>query len=288
MIKKTEHQLLGEGLYDATALACSKLITKAYSTSFTLGIRSLAKKFHDPIYAIYGFVRLADEIVDTFHQQDKKKLLAQFRSQTLQAIQEKYSTNPVLHAFQKVVHRYHIELSLIEAFLCSMEMDLEPVVYDQNLYKKYIYGSAEVVGLMCLWVFVEGNSTSYQQLEAAAARLGAAFQKVNFLRDIRSDFIERGRIYFPGVNYHHFDDKTKQQIEAEIESDFEAAYQGIKKLPSGARLGVYLAYKYYKRLLSKIKAVPANVILDKRIRVPDSTKLWLLIHSYFRYQLNIF
>jgi 15-cis-phytoene synthase len=273
-------------LFDKTSFACSKIITQSYSTSFTLGIRALDKKFHFPIYAIYGFVRYADEIVDTFHEHDKNRLLQEFKAATYQSIKEGISMNPVLHSFQQVVHRYQIENELIEAFLKSMEMDLQQQVYNNDLYHEYIYGSAEVVGLMCLRVFCEGDNTLYQSLKAPACSLGAAFQKVNFLRDIKSDFHERGRVYFPGVNFNHFTPDDKKKIEKDIQEDFNAAYQGIIKLPKGAKLGVYLAYVYYLNLFKKIKNCSPAHIARERIRIPDKRKLTLLIQTYFKYRIN--
>jgi phytoene/squalene synthetase len=273
-------------LYDTTTFKCSKLITEHYSTSFTLGIKTLASKFHMPIYAIYGFVRYADEIVDTFHEHNKKELLDRFRRDTYQAIEEKISLNPVLHSFQIVVNQYKIERELIDAFLHSMEMDLYFKDYNDDKYKEYIYGSAEVVGLMCLRVFCEGDIDLYNRLKEPARSLGAAFQKINFLRDMKSDYQERGRTYFPEVDFEKFDEHTKKQIEADIQKDFDDAYQGILKLPKGAKMGVYLAYVYYITLFKKIKAQPASVIMQKRIRVPDAKKIQLLLSSYFKYQLN--
>lgn len=282
MMKMLSHM----NLFDATTLECSKLITQRYSTSFTLGIKTLHPRFHDPIYAIYGFVRFADEIVDTFHGHDKASLLDRFRQETYQALEERISLNPVLHAFQMVVHQYQIDRSFIDAFLNSMAMDLDDHLYDCDLYKEYIYGSAEVVGLMCLRVFCEGDAAMFDRLKEGACALGAAFQKVNFLRDIRSDYHDRGRVYFPKVDYLSFCNQDKEEIEADIEQDFKKAYQGILKLPKGARLGVYLAYIYYRKLFKKIKQLPAAHILEERVRVPDNTKLALLVGSYIKYQLN--
>ncbi len=273
-------------LYNTTTLQCSKLITEHYSTSFTRGIKTLHKKFHLPIYAIYGFVRYADEIVDTFHQHDKAALLARFKTDTYDAIAQGISLNPVLHSFQMIVNQYHIEHELIEAFLHSMEMDLHFTTYDDSKYKEYIYGSAEVVGLMCLRIFCEGDEAMYQHLKAPACSLGAAFQKINFLRDIKSDYAERGRTYFPEVDFLKFDEQSKKDIEADIQKDFDDAYKGIIQLPKGARLGVYLAYVYYITLFNKIKKLPASTIMQERIRVPDNKKLSLLVQSYFKYQLN--
>lgn len=273
-------------LFDLTTYECSKLITEHYSTSFTLGIKTLHKRYHYPIYAIYGFVRYADEIVDTFHEHDKELLLSDFRDETYKAIESKISLNPVLHAFQLVVNTYHIEHELIDAFLKSMEMDLYTNAYNDNRYKEYIYGSAEVVGLMCLRVFCEGDETEYQRLKEPARHLGSAFQKVNFLRDIKSDYVERGRVYFPGVDFNAFSTQAKDEIEADIQADFDAAYQGILQLPGGAKLGVYLAYIYYLNLFKKIKNCSAEMIAQERIRIPDPMKFVLLIGTYFRARFN--
>ncbi|GAB3952400.1 phytoene/squalene synthase family protein [Spirosoma harenae] len=273
-------------LFNKTALECSKLITERYSTSFTLGIKTLDRKFHSPIYAIYGFVRYADEIVDTFHDYDKKTLLERFKHDTYQAIEEGISLNPVLQSFQLVVSQYHIENELIDAFLKSMEMDLYYQDYTSDKYQEYIYGSAEVVGLMCLRVFCEGNPKEFDRLAEPARKLGAAFQKVNFLRDMKSDYVERGRTYFPGIDFSHFDLNTKNSIETDIQHDFDAAYEGIINLPRGARMGVYLAYIYYQTLFNKIKKTSASCIQNERIRVPNSQKFALLAQTYVKYRLN--
>ena len=273
-------------LFDETTLKCSRLITQHYSTSFTLGIKTLEAKYRLPIYAVYGFVRYADEIVDTFHDYDKADLLSGFRADTYKAIRDRISLNPVLHSFQLIVNQYGIERELIEAFLKSMEMDLHQQEYTEYGYAEYIYGSAEVVGLMCLRVFCEGNTAMYESLKEPARRLGAAFQKVNFLRDIRSDFHDRGRVYFPGINFNAFTESAKRDIEADIEADFEAAYQGIIRLPQGAKWGVYLAYVYYKTLFKKIKKMAPSRILHERIRVPDNQKMALLVQTYFKHKLN--
>jgi phytoene synthase len=269
-------------LYNSVCQECSKLITNRYSTSFSLGIRVFDKRFRGPIYAIYGFVRFADEIVDTFHGHDKKMLLDRFREDTWRAIDEKISLNPVLHAFQETVHEYQIERPLIEAFLDSMEMDLYKSDHEEASYDKYIYGSAEVVGLMCLRVFVEGDAAAYDSLKAPAQSLGAAFQKVNFLRDMKSDFNERGRVYFPGVDFTTFTEADKKEIEEDIEKDFNHAMEGIKRLPQGARFGVYLAYRYYIKLFEKIRQAPHTLVQQQRIRVPDSRKIFLLLTSAVR------
>ena len=274
-------------LFDQTTFECSKLITQRYSTSFTLGIKTLDQKFHMPIYALYGFVRYADEIVDTFHDQDKAQLLARFKKDTYESIESGISLNPVLHAFQLVVNKYKIDHDLIEAFLHSMEMDLDFKTYDDSKYQEYIYGSAEVVGLMCLKVFCEGNQEEYDRLKESACKLGAAFQKVNFLRDIKSDYEERGRVYFPGVDFNHFDKVIKKQIEADIQQDFNDSLSGIEQLPIGAKLGVKVAYLYYQKLFDKIKGLPAETITQRRIRIPNSKKLSLLIGTYFVNKLGI-
>jgi phytoene synthase len=274
-------------LYNDTCQECSQLITQRYSTSFSIGIRMFHKKFRQPIYAIYGFVRFADEIVDTFHTYDKKTLLDRFRHETYQAIEEGISLNPVLHAFQEVVNKYNIEIELIDAFLDSMEMDLHFQTYEDSLYKKYIYGSAEVVGLMCLRVFCHDQEGLYDKLKDPACALGSAFQKVNFLRDMKSDYAERGRVYFPGVDYTQFDDQIKQEIEEDIRRDFEFAYQGIIALPKGCRFGVYVAYKYYLNLFNKICKAPAKKVTEERIRIPNGGKLYILGKSMIRAQFNI-
>lgn len=274
-------------LYDNTCVECSQLITKRYSTSFSLGIRMFDKRLRAPICAIYGFVRFADEIVDTFHQHNKKDLLDRFRAETYRAIEERISLNPVLHAFQQVVNQYNIQRELIDAFLFSMEMDLHFHEYEDSLYKKYIYGSAEVVGLMCLRVFCADQPDLYDRLHDDACSLGAAFQKVNFLRDMRSDYAERGRVYFPNVNYLEFDETTKQQIEADIAQDFANAYRGILGLPSGCRFGVYVAYKYYLNLFLKIKNAPAKRVTEERIRVNNSKKIYILFKSFLRASFNM-
>lgn len=272
--------------YNDTCLELSKLITERYSTSFTRGIKTLHKRFQLPVFGIYGFVRLADEIVDTFHVYDKRTLFERFKKDTYLALDEKVSTNTVLHAFQLIVHQYKIERELIDAFLYSMEMDLEERTYDEAFYNKYIFGSAEVVGLMCLHVFVEGDDALYKKLVEPARKLGAAFQKVNFLRDMKSDFIERGRVYFPGVDFTKFDNAAKKQIEEDIDKDFRAAYPGMMQLPKDVQPGVYTAFIYYRELLKKIQKVPAEKVKDIRIRVPDAEKLMLLLRTYSKYGIS--
>ena len=273
-------------LFHNTCFECSSLITRRYSTSFSMGIRLFHKRFRAPICGIYGFVRFADEIVDTFHDFPKEDMLRRFREDTWRAIDERISLNPVLHAFQQVVHRYGIDRDLIEAFLHSMEMDLTNSAYDPAGYEEYIYGSAEVVGLRCLRVFCEGDDEKYQRLKYPARRLGAAFQKINFLRDIRSDYDERGRIYFPGVDFRRFTNEVKRDIEADIKADFDAALEGIRRLPEGTRFGVYLAYKYYTHLFAKIKNAPAQRVAQERFRLSDKRKVYLLFSSAVRHRLN--
>ncbi|MEY4133797.1 MAG: phytoene/squalene synthase family protein [Saprospiraceae bacterium] len=274
-------------LYSKTCLECSELITQRYSTSFSMGIRVFERRYRMPIYAIYGFVRFADEIVDTFHDFPKKVLLDRFRQETYLAIEEKISLNPVLQAFQETVNRYGIEMELIDAFLESMEMDLHHQAYENDLYQKYIYGSAEVVGLMCLRVFCDGDDAMYGRLVEPARALGAAFQKINFLRDIKSDFDDRGRVYFPGVDFTQFSNEEKRKIEADIRKDFDFAYTGIVQLPKGVRFGVYLAYVYYTNLFQNIMQVPAHQVMKKRIRVNDRKKMMLLFSSAVRSSLNL-
>jgi len=274
-------------LFTSTSDECSKLITNRYSTSFSLGINLLGEEIRWAIYAIYGFVRYADEIVDTFHQFNKKDLLIRYKADTYRAIEDKISLNPILNSFQNAVNTYSIDHSLIETFFKSMEMDLEKTDYDESTYSEYIYGSAEVVGLMCLHVFCNGNKKLYSSLTHAARKLGAAFQKVNFLRDLKSDLDERGRIYFPGIDFDTFQNGAKKQIEADIRQDFKEAFEGIVCLPIHCQFGVYTAYKYYFNLLRKIEKTPASKILKVRIRVSNPRKVYLLVKSYSRYRLNI-
>lgn len=274
-------------LFSKVSLDCSKLVTNRYSTSFSLGIRMFAPEYRSPIYAIYGFVRFADEIVDTFHDSDKARLLENFKKETFLAINDQLSLNPVLHSFQLVVNKYGIDHGLIDAFLHSMEMDLTMRTFNQYEYEKYIYGSAEVVGLICLSIFLNGNKDEYERLRPYAMALGSAFQKINFLRDIKSDYNERGRVYFPGIDYHSFTNAQKLQIEDDILSDFQKAYQGIVHLPKGVRLGVYCAYKYYTNLFSKIRQLPVSVLVQNRVRVSDKRKLYLLTTSAFQNSLGM-
>lgn len=274
-------------LFDDVSSMCSKLTTRTYSTSFSLGIHMLHSRFHDPVYGIYGFVRFADEIVDSFHGYDKQRLLERFQKDTYEAIEEKISLNPILNSFQATVHKYKIEKELIDTFLKSMEMDLDRKEYNKQVFDQYVMGSAEVVGLMCLRVFTEGDDLRYEKLKHAAMKLGAAFQKVNFLRDIKADYEGLGRTYFPGLDLARFSPEDKQSIEDEINRDFEEAFEGIKILPKGARQGVYLAYVYYKALFLKIKRTPAERVMEERIRIPDSVKLRLMLQSVVRHKMNV-
>lgn len=275
-----------KSLFDQVSVQCSKLTTRTYSTSFSLGIYFLDNRLRNPIYAIYGFVRFADEIVDSFDGYDKKTLLQKFKIETYEAIENGISLNPILNAFQQVVKTYRIEPELIETFLKSMEMDLEKIEYSKESLNQYILGSAEVVGLMCLHVFTEGNKEQYNELKPYAMKLGAAFQKVNFLRDLKADYQDLGRMYFPNVDMKQFSAAIKKEIENEIEDDFEMALTGIKKLPNAAKHGVYLAYIYYRSLLKKIKNTPAQQILTSRIRISNSEKFGLMLNSMFQYKLN--
>lgn len=273
-------------LFTRNALDCGRVTTKNYSTSFSMGVRTLNNRYRPAIYAIYGFVRFADEIVDTFHEQDKETLLADFKARTYEAIDTGFSTNPILHGFQWVVNVYGIERDLIDAFLFSMEMDLHKDRFSDEEYRRYIYGSAEVVGLMCLRVFYAGRDKEYRQLLPAARKLGEAFQKVNFLRDIRADMDDRGRVYFPGVNLAEFSAKDKKMIEGEIRADFREALAGIRSLDKEVRLGVYLAYRYYLELLRKIEKAAPKELHHQRFRVPDIRKLSLLPRCYLRNKFN--
>lgn len=274
-------------LFHNTSQLCSKITTELYSTSFSSAIKLLHKDLRTPIYNIYGFVRFADEIVDTFHNYDKQSLLAEFKKDTYSAVERKISLNPVLHSFQLTVNEYNIDLHLVEAFFKSMEWDLSKARYDEAGYAEYIYGSAEVVGLMCLYVFCEGDKVLYEQLKPSAQSLGAAFQKVNFLRDVKADYQELQRTYFPNADFGNFTPGMKQQIEEDIAADFAKAYAGILQLPVKARFGVYVAYKYYQSLFKKIKKAQPHKILDQRIRIPDLYKALILAKASLRTQLNL-
>lgn len=275
------------GLYHKVSQECSRITTEEYSTSFASAIRLLRKDMRKHVHNIYGFVRFADEIVDTFHEHDKETLLNEFKKETHKAIDRGISLNPILHSFQLTVNEYQVDPSLIEAFLFSMELDLDKKIYNNQDYEKYIYGSAEVVGLMCLTVFCEGNKKVYEQLKPMARSLGAAFQKVNFLRDIKADFQGLERVYFPGCDFKNFTASDKKQIELDIQKDFDNAYQGIIQLPSSARFGVYVAYKYYLSLFRKIKKVAPKNILEERIRIPDYGKAFILAKAGLRSQFNL-
>ncbi|MAZ96781.1 phytoene/squalene synthase family protein [Schleiferiaceae bacterium] len=275
-----------KALFDSVSIRASRMTTKAYSTSFSLGILGLDKIYRDPIYAIYGFVRFADEIVDSFEGYSQKELLDRFWKDTYLALDEKISLNPILNSFQQVVSAFDIDRELIETFLKSMEMDLYKNDYDEAGYKAYILGSAEVVGLMCLKVFVDGDEKRYQELKKPAMQLGSAFQKINFLRDLNADYHSLGRTYFPGVDLNEFNEQVKAEIEADIELDFRAGYQGIKQLPKGARFGVYIAYVYYYSLFKKICSTHADIILNERVRISNKRKYGLLLSSYVRHTIN--
>ncbi len=264
-------------LYDTIALRCSREVTTGYSTSFSLGIRTLARRHRPAIYAIYGFVRLADEIVDTFFDHRQREMLDRFRADTAEAISDGVSSNPVLHSFQWAVNTYNIDNEFIDAFLYSMEMDLNQKNHDAKSYSEYIYGSAEAVGLMCLRVFCHEDSQLFERLREPARKLGSAFQKVNFLRDIGSDYTVRGRVYFPGVDFGNFSVADKKQIEEDIASEFRAALEGIRGLDRGSRRGVYLAYSYYLALFGKIRNTPPEAVTGQRFRISDVRKMLLLI-----------
>lgn len=274
-------------LFDQLSLEVCKKTTRTYSTSFSLGIYFLNNRLRNSIYSIYAFVRLADEIVDSFEGYDKRYLLAKFKEDTYEAIENRISCNPVLNAFQDAVYSYDIDTNLVEIFLKSMEMDLEKQLYTTEKYEEYILGSAEVVGLMCLHVFTEGDKKMYKDLKPYAMKLGAAFQKVNFLRDMKDDYQVLGRIYFPGIDMNQFTSTAKEKIENEIEQDFMIALQGIKKLPSSSKGGVYLSYVYYQSLFNKIKKLRAHQILKRRIRISNGKKLQLMVNSLLEYKMNL-
>lgn len=274
-------------LFNDLSHQTSKLITNAYSTSFSKGIKSLHKDFHDPIYSIYGFVRLADEIVDSFHNHEQEELIEKFESDAFLAIEQKISLNPVLNSFQLVVNKYNIDHTLIKHFLISMKMDLTKKEYKKEDYDTYIYGSAEAVGLMCLKVFCEGDEKEYHSLEPFAKNLGSSFQKINFLRDLKSDYYELNRMYFPDLDVNSFNDDVKTEIETEIEKEFAEALKGIKRLPKKAKFGVYLAFTYYFELLKKIKRTPADKMLSKRIRINNVKKYYCFINSFIKHRLGL-
>jgi phytoene/squalene synthetase len=274
-------------IFDTLSHQFAKKTTKRYSTSFSMGIRLLAPELRQPIYDVYGFVRLADEIVDSFHGFNKEKLLNDFKNQTWEAIETGISLNPILNAFQKTVNDFNIDRDLISTFLKSMEMDLDFSKYSQSEYEEYILGSAEVVGLMCLKIFVFGDNEEYLKLKPFAMKLGSAFQKINFLRDLKDDYNTLGRTYFPNINMSQFNSEVKKQIEEDIEVDFQKGYEGIVQLPKKSRFGVYLAYIYYYKLFHKIKQLPAETILQERVRISNKRKYSLVVSGYMRHSFNM-
>lgn len=266
---------------------CSRVVTERYSTSFSSAIRMLHRDLRTPIFNIYGFVRFADEIVDSFHAHDKATLLAQFKQETWEAIDRGISLNPILSSFQRTVNQYNIDRALISAFFHSMEMDLSKTQYDSAGYQEYIYGSAEVVGLMCLYVFCDGKKEMYDKLEAPARSLGAAFQKVNFLRDFNADYNGLSRVYFPGCDFSNFSQRDKEKIEADIQYDYDQAYEGILRLPMKSRFGVYVAYKYYLSLFRKIRRMQPASVLQQRIRIPNYRKALIILRASVKNQLRL-
>lgn len=274
-------------LFHTVSALCSKVTTRRYSTSFSHAIALLHKDIRQPVYNIYGFVRFADEIVDSFHGYNKRELLREFKYETYAAIERGVSLNPILHSFQLTINKYHIDHQLIAAFFHSMELDLDKTRYDPCEYREYIYGSAEAVGLMCLQIFCEGDRSSYERLKASAGSLGAAFQKVNFLRDLKADFEGLDRLYFPGCNFDNFTCCEKRKIENDIEKDFKQAYSGIIQLPLKARFGVYVAYKYYLSLFRKIKRLKAGKVMEHRVRIANFSKAVIVAEAGLRSQLNI-
>ncbi|RZS93210.1 phytoene/squalene synthase family protein [Aquimarina brevivitae] len=277
-----------KAIFDLVSHQCSKIVTQSYSTSFSMATKMLSDTIRQDIYNIYGFVRFADEIVDTFHDYNKETLFNEFEKEMYDAIERKISLNPILNSFQETVHKYNIHPELYEAFMSSMKMDLYKKVYTTTEeYKEYIYGSADVVGLMCLKVFVNGDEEKYQELKPSAMRLGSAFQKVNFLRDLKADFEDLNRTYFPGTDLKRLDEASKMKIIKEIEDDFNEGLNGIMHLPVEAKFGVYTAYIYYRKLLNKLKRTPSLEIKNTRIRVPNYQKVGLLAKSYVDYRLNM-
>ena len=277
-----------KSIFDKVSADCSKNVTNSYSTSFSLATKMLSKSIRQDIYNIYGFVRFADEIVDTFHDYDKKELLNRFIDELNYSLKNKISTNPILNSFQHTVNKYKIDYRLIDSFLISMKMDLKKIKYNsEKEYKQYIYGSADVVGLMCLKVFVSGDEETFKKLKPSAMALGSAFQKVNFLRDLNADFHDLNRTYFPNLDFKDFDDQSKMLIMEDIENDFRKALKGIYELPNNSKFGVYAAYKYYRRLLVKLKRTSYMKIKNERVRVPNYQKVDVLARSYVRYRLNI-
>jgi phytoene/squalene synthetase len=277
-----------KSIFDTISFDCSRNVTKSYSTSFSAAVKMLAPSIRQDIYNIYGFVRFADEIVDTFHEYNKEELFDMFEKDLTSALENRISLNPILNSFQHTVHLYSIPMNLINAFMNSMRLDLHKSEYKTIAeYNEYIYGSADVVGLMCLKVFVNGNDTKFQELEHSAMRLGSAFQKVNFLRDLKADYEDLNRTYFPNTDLSQLDEHSKNEIIKEIESDFAAGFVGILKLPIEAKFGVYTAFVYYKKLLSKLKKTPSTEIKNTRIRVPDYQKFGLMAKCYVNYRLNL-
>ena len=274
-------------IFNSVSERCSVITTRQYSTSFSTAIRLLHKDMRQPICNIYGFVRFADEIVDTFHDFNKEELLEEFKAETYKAIERKISLNPILQSFQKTVNEYNIDHKLIEAFFHSMAMDLDIKTYDNTNFGEYIYGSAEVVGLMCLYVFCEGDKVKYENLKAPARSLGAAFQKVNFLRDLKSDYNGLSRMYFPGCDFNNFTEMNKREIEKNIHADFNDAYKGILHLPFKSRFGVYVAYKYYLSLFKKIRKMKPKRILEERIRIPNYMKAMIILRAGVKNQIGL-
>lgn len=277
-----------KNIFDKVSEICSQTVTETYSTSFSSAVNMLDESIRADVHNIYGFVRFADEIVDTFHGFDKTFLLNKFESDFYESIEQKISLNPILNSFQKTIHKYNVDLELVKAFLHSMRMDLNKKEYfSREDYERYIYGSADVVGLMCLKIFVNGDEAQYEKLKPSAMKLGSAFQKVNFLRDFKSDIELLERSYFPNVNLQELDYHSKEDIINEIKLDFEAAYVGIKQLPKSSRRGVYTAYVYYRRLLHKLDMTPYEKILESRIRVNDFMKFGLMAKSFVNEKLNL-
>lgn len=274
-------------LYHKNNLDCSRITTHNYSTTFSLGLRVMNRKYSEGIYCLYGFLRYADEIVDTFFDQDQRAIFEEFREETFKAIDRKFSINPIIDSFQMAVHKYKIDRELVDAFLLSMELDLTHDVYSPELLKTYIYGSAEVVGLMCLRVFYYDEPEKYETLKAPIQKLGIALQKVNFLRDANDDFQDKGRIYFQDIDFSNFTAETKKQLEAEIEADFQESMVGIRQLKKSVRLGVYLVYTYYMHLLKEIKKAHPDEILKKRYRISNTKKSVLLVNAYLKNALNL-
>ena len=277
-----------KAIFDRVSKECSKIVTESYSTSFSLATRMLSSTIRNDIYNIYGFVRFADEIVDTFHEYDKQRLFNDFEKSLNDALESRISLNPILNSFQDTYHRYGIPRHLVDSFMKSMRMDLSKTVYTTpEEYKEYIYGSADVVGLMCLRVFVNGDDNKYQQLKESAMALGSAFQKINFLRDLKADYEDLNRSYFPNTNLLDLDENSKSRIVAEIEEDLKMGYSGILQLPNSSKFGVYTAYKYYGKLLTKLQKTPSREIKNARIRIPNYQKFGLLAKSYVNYKLNL-